>query len=75
MRAEQDKDAMNVFEVVFIIFASAFTLAEYTASQEHGWGSELLLTFAVLILRIADLNLERYQFISRMCVDFPSATA
>lgn len=45
--AEQDKNAMNVFEVVFIVFASAFTLAEYTASQEHGWGSESMRIFTI----------------------------
>lgn len=33
---------MNAFEVVFIVFAAAFTLEEYTASKEHGWGSEYL---------------------------------
>lgn len=31
---------MNVFEVVFIVIASAFALEEYTASKEHGWTSE-----------------------------------
>ncbi|KZT73077.1 hypothetical protein DAEQUDRAFT_684684 [Daedalea quercina L-15889] len=29
---------MNAFEIVFIVFAAAFTLEEYTASKEHGWG-------------------------------------
>jgi hypothetical protein len=27
-------------EILFIIFAVAFTLEEYTASREHGWDSE-----------------------------------
>lgn len=31
---------MNGFEMVFILFAAAFTLEEYTASKEYGWGSE-----------------------------------
>ena len=31
---------MNGFEKVFIIFAAAFALEEYTASKEHGWTSE-----------------------------------
>ncbi|KAH9856662.1 hypothetical protein C2E23DRAFT_772105 [Lenzites betulinus] len=35
--SKKDMDAMNVFELVFIIFASAFALEEYTASKEHGW--------------------------------------
>ena len=28
---------MTPYEVFFIIFAIAFALEEYTASQEHGW--------------------------------------
>ena len=38
----QDKDLtkMTPFEVMFIVFATAFALEEYTASKEHGWGSE-----------------------------------
>ncbi|KAI0671407.1 hypothetical protein C8Q78DRAFT_1028773 [Trametes maxima] len=35
--SKKDADAMNTFEIVFIIFASAFALEEYTASKEHGW--------------------------------------
>lgn len=31
---------MTPYEVFFIIFAVAFALEEYTASQEHGWNSE-----------------------------------
>ena len=34
-------DAMNGFEKVFIVFAAAFALEEYTASKEHGWTSKL----------------------------------
>ncbi|KAM5537199.1 hypothetical protein V8D89_009132 [Ganoderma adspersum] len=30
-------NAMNGFEKVFIVFAAAFALEEYTASKEHGW--------------------------------------
>ncbi|GLB40556.1 putative receptor-activated Ca2 -permeable cation channel [Lyophyllum shimeji] len=33
----QDKSAVTFWEVVFIIFAAAFTLEEYTAATEHGW--------------------------------------
>lgn len=38
----QGKDLAKVtpFEVMFIVFATAFALEEYTASKEHGWGSE-----------------------------------
>ncbi|KAL1940266.1 hypothetical protein VTO73DRAFT_9218 [Trametes versicolor] len=35
--SNKDMNAMNVFEVVFIVIASAFALEEYTASKEHGW--------------------------------------
>ncbi|THH21422.1 hypothetical protein EW146_g156 [Bondarzewia mesenterica] len=35
----QDANALNPFEVVFILFAAAFALEEYTASKEHGWGT------------------------------------
>ncbi|KAF9069875.1 hypothetical protein BDP27DRAFT_1324744 [Rhodocollybia butyracea] len=31
-------EQINLWEWVFIIFASAFALEEYTASTEHGWG-------------------------------------
>lgn len=30
---------MTPFEVLFIVFATAFTLEEYTATKEHGWES------------------------------------
>ncbi|EJF64813.1 hypothetical protein BD309DRAFT_962257 [Dichomitus squalens] len=33
----KDLDAMNGFEKLFIVFAAAFALEEYTASKEHGW--------------------------------------
>ncbi|KAI0822545.1 hypothetical protein BC628DRAFT_1327164 [Trametes gibbosa] len=39
--SKKDMNALNGFELVFIIFASAFALEEYTASKEHGWTSEL----------------------------------
>jgi len=31
---------MTASEVIFIIFAVAFALEEYTASREHGWASK-----------------------------------
>ena len=37
---------MNGFEKVFIMFASAFALEEYTASKEHGWTSGSFETFS-----------------------------
>ena len=40
IETEKDTDFMNGFEIVFIIFAAAFALEEYTASKEHGWTSE-----------------------------------
>lgn len=38
-------DYVTPFEVLFIIFATAFALEEYTASQEHGWDSEYVAYF------------------------------
>lgn len=38
--ADKDLQHMTPFEILFIIFATAFTLEEYTASKEHGWESE-----------------------------------
>ncbi|KAI8980049.1 hypothetical protein BD414DRAFT_493449 [Trametes punicea] len=35
--SNKDMQTMNGFEIVFIIFAAAFALEEYTASKEHGW--------------------------------------
>lgn len=46
---------MNVFEVVFIVIASAFALEEYTASKEHGWTSEFTVSSCLykrLVLKI-----------------------
>ncbi|KZT07728.1 uncharacterized protein LAESUDRAFT_103790 [Laetiporus sulphureus 93-53] len=66
--SNQDVDRMNAFEVVFIIFATAFTLAEYTASREHGWSiyianmwnvfdtSFVIIFFAYLGFRIRGLT-------------------
>ncbi|KAI0368811.1 hypothetical protein BV20DRAFT_968928 [Pilatotrama ljubarskyi] len=35
--SNKDMHAMNGFEIIFIVFATAFALEEYTASKEHGW--------------------------------------
>ncbi|KZT18116.1 hypothetical protein NEOLEDRAFT_1080972 [Neolentinus lepideus HHB14362 ss-1] len=35
--SKQDTQKITNFEVIFIVFALAFTLEEYTASKEHGW--------------------------------------
>ncbi|KAJ6494659.1 receptor-activated Ca2+-permeable cation channel [Mycena vitilis] len=35
--SNQDPAKLTLWEVVFIVFATAFTLEEYTASTEHGW--------------------------------------
>jgi hypothetical protein len=32
-----------MWEAVFLVFATAFTLQEYTASKEYGWLSESYL--------------------------------
>lgn len=46
---DKDLNTPNAFEILFIVFAAAFALEEYTASVEHGWSGEcghhvLLLT-------------------------------
>ncbi|KAJ3916257.1 receptor-activated Ca2+-permeable cation channel [Lentinula edodes] len=38
--SNQNPEGMNFWESVFILFAVCFALEEYTASTEHGWGSE-----------------------------------
>jgi hypothetical protein len=38
--AAKDIHAVTFWEIVFIVIATGFTLAEYTASQEHGWISK-----------------------------------
>ncbi|KAJ7659964.1 receptor-activated Ca2+-permeable cation channel [Mycena rosella] len=35
--SNQDLEKLTFWEVVFILFATAFALEEYTASTEHGW--------------------------------------
>lgn len=38
--ADAKTSHMTAYEIFFIIFAVAFALEEYTASQEHGWDSK-----------------------------------
>jgi hypothetical protein len=42
-RANVDKrfDRINIYELIFMLFALAFALGEYAASKEHGWESTL----------------------------------
>lgn len=42
---DRDKSQITLWELVFIIFGSAFTLGEYTSSSEHGWISEFCFLF------------------------------
>ncbi|KAF9466490.1 receptor-activated Ca2+-permeable cation channel [Collybia nuda] len=35
--SNQDKAKLTPWEMIFILFAGAFTLEEYTSSTEHGW--------------------------------------
>jgi TolB-like protein len=42
--ADKNLDALHHFEVLFIVFAAAFALEEYTTSIEHGWGSKCNIT-------------------------------
>ena len=51
---DKDLNTPNAFEVLFIVFATAFALKEYTASIEHGWSGEcghhdVLLTLLIKI--------------------------
>ncbi|KAJ3742240.1 hypothetical protein DFH05DRAFT_1402192 [Lentinula detonsa] len=38
--SNQNPNGTNIWEVIFVLFAVAFALEEYTASTEHGWGSD-----------------------------------
>lgn len=38
--ADHDKTKMTLWEMMFILFAGAITLEEYTAATEHGWISK-----------------------------------
>ncbi|GBE88279.1 hypothetical protein BKA93DRAFT_827390 [Sparassis latifolia] len=65
--SSRNLNKMNPFEIIFVIFATAFTLAEYTSSKEHGWGiyianmwnvfdtSFIIIFFTYLALRIKGL--------------------
>ena len=44
----QDKTKVTFWEVIFIVFASAFTLEEYTASTGHGWISQFNLLLVLV---------------------------
>jgi hypothetical protein len=35
--ADESSEKITLWEILFMIFAAAFTLEEYTASTEHGW--------------------------------------
>ena len=45
---DRDKTQITTWELVFIIFGSAFALGEYTSSSEHGWISESCFISAIL---------------------------
>ncbi|KAH6913281.1 hypothetical protein BKA70DRAFT_1369915 [Coprinopsis sp. MPI-PUGE-AT-0042] len=57
----QDKTKITFWEVIFIVFASAFTLEEYTASTGHGWITVIWnafdFTFIVIFLAYMGLRL------------------
>ncbi|KAI0267672.1 hypothetical protein BC834DRAFT_54466 [Gloeopeniophorella convolvens] len=64
----QDLNALHPFEILFIVFAAAFALEEYTASIEHGWGIYIAnmwnvfdsafigITMLYLVLRVKGLT-------------------
>lgn len=47
---DQDKSKVTGWEMIFILFAGAFTLEEYTAATEHGWISKTYLSFLTLLM-------------------------
>ncbi|KAH9989483.1 hypothetical protein BJV77DRAFT_1151491 [Russula vinacea] len=66
--AHKDLDAPHPFEILFIVFAAAFALEEYTASRQHGWviyianmwnvfdTAFVVITALYLILRLKGLS-------------------
>ncbi|EAU85471.1 hypothetical protein CC1G_06372 [Coprinopsis cinerea okayama7 len=66
--SNQDKSQVTPYELVFIVFAAAFTLEEYTASTGHGWiiyianiwnafdFTFILIFLAYVVLRIQGLS-------------------
>ncbi|KAH8980895.1 hypothetical protein EDB92DRAFT_1899322 [Lactarius akahatsu] len=64
----KDLNTPNAFEVLFIVFAAAFALEEYTASVEHGWSvyfanmwnifdsTFIVVTTLYLVLRVKGLS-------------------
>jgi hypothetical protein len=49
--SDKDLHTLHNYEILFIIFAAAFALEEYTASIEHGWGSKCTSHNAMPCLR------------------------
>ncbi|KAG1773581.1 hypothetical protein EDD22DRAFT_858515 [Suillus occidentalis] len=45
----QDVSHVTLWESVFLVFAIAFTLQEYTASKEYGWASQYMFSCHILI--------------------------
>ncbi|KAI9463324.1 hypothetical protein BJY52DRAFT_79038 [Lactarius psammicola] len=64
----KDLNTPNAFEVLFVVFAAAFALEEYTASVEHGWSvyfanmwnvfdsAFIVVTTLYLVLRVKGLS-------------------
>ncbi|KAI9460358.1 hypothetical protein F5148DRAFT_983294 [Russula earlei] len=65
---DKNPDTPHPFEILFIVFAAAFALDEYTAFREHGWGiyianmwnvfdtAFIVVTVLYLILRVQGLS-------------------
>ncbi len=51
--ADKDLNALAPFEVLFLVFAAAFALDEYTASVEHGWSGKCIHhnVFSTLLMK------------------------
>ena len=68
---DRDNTQITTWELVFIIFGSAFALGEYTSSSEHGWISESCFYFWHPVFKTTlSLHRERMFFIDRNAVLF-----
>ncbi|KAI0687685.1 hypothetical protein BC835DRAFT_1408332 [Cytidiella melzeri] len=68
----KDLDHLTLFEVVFIVFAAAFALEEYTASKEHGWDIYVVLRVKGLIYHDPDAAELAFDILAcGACILFP----
>jgi hypothetical protein len=46
-------DRLNIYEIIFQIFALSFALAEYASVREHGWESAYYSYFGTLNIHLS----------------------